>query len=205
MNQYLIDTKFAAESLIVAIYDEEMRLEEMNAKLSYLKQKHDFLYADFSSSDMNEDFNEFQVQDKFVKMAKVKQEGDILENEIKILNTSISNKKISIDSLSMSLLQIAKQGISTVRNTLSNCPSGRNIGSEILKNVIWQARNQAIHCEEGNPHPPVKQCFSNLTNDFGVNFDITINPTHNKSKEVIDLLKWKEYKNYELDMISLLG
>lgn len=105
----------------------------------------------------------------------------------------------------MSLLQIAKQGISTVHGNPINCPLGRSIGTETLKNIIWQGRNQSIHCEEGNPNQKVKDCFSNLATDFGSDFDLTVNYTDNKARRIIDLLNWNTYDKYENDMISLIG
>ena len=104
----------------------------------------------------------------------------------------------------MSLLQIAKQGISTIHGNLDNCPEGRKIGPETLKNIIWQGRNQSLHCEEGNPHKKVKNCFLNLKNEFGKDFDLSLNPTSNKAKKIVDVLGWEDYDQYEKDMISLL-
>lgn len=207
MHSYLIDTEFASQSLIETIYKEEIQLKKLSEQFDTLKKYFDILQCDFSTADGSEDFNDFQIQDKFIRMAKFHKENDIegKKRELDNLQQSLANKKNSIDSLSMSLLQIAKQGISTVHRQIGNCPLGRNIGTEVLKNVIWQARNQSIHCEEGNPSRKVLQCFANLTADFGSDFDITINPTENKAKAIIDKLKWTNYGNYINDMISLNG
>ncbi len=207
MHPYLIDTEFAAKSLIETIYNEEIKFLELSEQFDRLKRHFDVLHWDFSTADGSDDFNDLQIQDKFVRMAKFHKENDIegKKRELDNLQQSITNKKVSIDSLSMSLLQIAKQGISTVHGQPGNCPPGRNIGSESLKNVIWQGRNQSIHCEEGNPNARVLQCFANLTTDFGSDFDITINPTENKAKTIVDKLGWTNYDNYKNDMISLIG
>jgi len=207
MNSYLIDTKFASDNLISTIHNEEKKFEKLSKKFSELKKVFDNLFWDYSTADMHEDFNDLQVQHKFIQMAKFAEENDLKgkKAELDSLSRSILAKKDSMNSLSMSLLQIAKQGISTVHGNPSNCPPGRNIGSESLKNVIWQGRNQAIHCEEGNPNQRVKDCFSNLATDFGSDYDLSTDYTENRARKIIDLLEWNSYDKYETDMISLIG
>lgn len=207
MHRYLSDTEFAAVSLIQTINEDGAKLQEISEDYDKLKAYFDALEVDFSTADLSEDFNDFQVQGKFVKMATFHKDNDLegKREDLDNLRQSIASKKISIDSLSMSLLQLAKQGISTVYRSLGDCPPGRNIGSEDLKNVIWQGRNQSIHCEEGKPSTGVVQCFANLTTDFGSDFDITINPTESKAKTIVDKLGWTNYETYEDDMILLLG
>lgn len=207
MNQYLPDTKFAAKSLIDTIHEEENKFSSLSARFDKLKKVYDTLYLDYSSSDLQEDFSPLQVQDKFIRAAKFAEDNELKGKKLELdkLERSIIAKKDSINSLSMSLLQIAKQGISSVHGNPSNCPNGRLVGSETLKNIIWQGRNQAIHCEEGNPNQKVKDCFANLSNDYGDDFDITMDYTDNKAKNIVDLLEWSDYDNYEKDMISLIG
>lgn len=59
----------------------------------------------------------------------------------------------SIQASAASLLQYAKQGISIVfkvgGNTVKNLRGGRSFNGEPIANVIWQARNQALHWEAG--------------------------------------------------------
>lgn len=206
MHTYLIDTEYAAKALIEIIYHEEKKYLEISTKYQNLKKHFDILNLDFSTSDLSEDFTEHQVIDKFIRMSKFYEDNDLKGKEIELSRTheSLKNKKHSIDALSMSLLQIAKQGISTVRGKLENCPSGRIIGSESLSNIIWQGRNQSIHYEEGYPYDSVQKCFLNLSKDFDSDFDITSDPKINKAKMVIDILCWTNYENYKNDMISLI-
>lgn len=207
MHTYLIDTEFATKSLIETIYAEEKAFEQMSERYAMLKAQFDHLQWDFSTADGSEDFDDLQVQAKFNRMAKFHQDAAFQTKKLELenLQQSIANKKFSVEALAMNLLQIAKQGMSTVHGPLQNCPDGRFIGSQTLKNVIWQARNQAIHCEEGNPNNAVRICFSTLTVDFGPDFDITSNPTDSKAKKVIDQLGWNSFHQYESDMQSLLG
>lgn len=207
MNSYLVDTRFAADNLITTIHNEEKQLEEFSEKFSELKKEFDHLFWDYSIADMHEDFNDPQVQHKFIQLAKFAEENDLKgkKAELDSFSRSILAKKDSMNSLSMSLLQIAKQGISTVHGNPVNCPAGRNIGAESLKNVIWQGRNQAIHCEEGNPSQGVKDCFSNLATNFGGDYDLYTDYTENRARKIIDLLELNRYDIYETDMISLIG
>lgn len=207
MNQYIVDTKFAAKSLLEVIHEEENQFEILKKEYVKLKKVWDVLDWDFSTADLNEDYSEYQVQYKFVQREKFAEENDLKDKKVELrkLSESMLTKKHSINSLSMSLLQIAKQGISTVHGHPKKCVDGRSISSETLKNVILQGRNQSIHCEEGNPHQPVIDCFANLTKDFGVNFDLTINKTENRARQIIELLGWSSYETYESDMVQLLG
>lgn len=127
-----------------------------------------------------------------------------LENEINDTIEPINNKEISYLALGRSILQIAKQGISKTHGNPQNYPYGRIITTQSLKNIVWQGRNQAIHHEEGNYNNNVKDCFTDLKNNFGVDFDLSVNSTKNLSTKVIDrVLKWHSYIDYYNDMISL--
>ena len=203
MNPYLIDTEFASRTLINAIFGEQERISQIGIIL----KEFEFLQWDFTTADLHEDFDEYQIQHKFNKMAKFHAEKNIANKRIEKerLELELVNKAESLNSLAMSLLQIAKQGISIEYNGLTLCPEGRLLKSESLKNVIWQGRNQSIHYEENNPHNQVKNCFTNLMTDFGNKFDIFSSNPSNKAKEIVELLEWNNYENYLNDMKSLLN
>ncbi|MEC2073404.1 hypothetical protein [Alkalihalophilus marmarensis] len=198
MSIYIKETKFAASNLIKLIHDEEDQLIKLRSTLTKKEKHHRFLYDDFIRKDFDPDdhFNEHQMMYAFTKQAAY-YESQIkpLTLEIDELKDSISAKQESIKSLSGALLQIAKQGISIVHGTLESCPNGRVIKNESIKNIIWQGRNQSIHYEERRFRPAVIQCFENI--------GITLN-NENLAKEIIDLLNWRTYANYETDITSLL-
>ncbi|MGE7839581.1 hypothetical protein ACQKNX_02200 [Lysinibacillus sp. NPDC093712] len=198
MNDYLVQTKYAASSLIDLIRTEEIALQDLFSTLNSLKGHHQFLYADFRRKDFDPDdhFNEHQVMHAFALQAKVRDQIDRVETKINNLKISISSKEESIKALSGALLQIAKQGISIVHGNLDNCSSGRIISNEPVKNIIWQGRNQSLHYEEGIYRAPIVNCFNNL----GIQLHAI-----NLAKEVIDLLNWTTYDNYQNDLITLLG
>jgi hypothetical protein len=128
---------------------------------------------------------------------------DAAQGKLEDVQKQIQIKRQSLDALSGSLLQYAKQGISIVHGGLKACPSGRKIcTSEDLKEVIWQSRNQAIHWEEGKPHPPVVRCFENLEKELCAKFgDFR---TKSQAFHVLYHLDWVNYQNYEKDVSTLM-
>jgi len=198
LNDYLIQTKHAASSLIDLIRTEEIALRDFLTSLSSFKRIHQILYNDFrrKESDPDDHFDDFQVMHAFERQEQAREHVDSLENKIETLKISISSKEESIKTLSGALLQIAKQGISTVHRNLDNFPSDRIIRTEPMKNIIWQGRNQSLHYEEGTYRAPIVNCFNNL----GLQLSAV-----NLAKEVIDLLNWTTYDNYQNNLTSLLG
>jgi hypothetical protein len=204
MNSYITDTFYGTSELIRLIFEEENTLSEAIKSYGGLIEKSKFYYNEFSSKDLREDFDNVRVTHDFNTMARTNQLAEGIKAEINALKLSIDVKEFSLKSLSGSLLQIAKQGIAITHANLGSCPNGRSIGSETLKNIIWQARNQSMHFEEGNPHAPVKLCFQNLENDFGTGFSLEAIPPENLARHVVSLLGWTEYGTYEKDMDSIL-
>lgn len=97
-------------------------------------------------------------------------------------------------------LQIAKQGISAVHGKLDASPDGRKDAVVVLKELIWQGRNQAMHWEEGKPHKAAETCFETLRASNPAFADYTV---RNLAFEVVELLGWKDYAAFEADMLSL--
>jgi hypothetical protein len=204
MNPYIADTSHSTSALIRLIFDEEREMDALTHTRDSQIKKAEFYYKEFLSKDLQEDFDERRVMYDFGEMARARKEAEEAQAQIKVLEASIDAKDFSLRALSGALLQIAKQGISLEHGGLSACPTGRSIGSESLKNVIWQARNQSMHFEEGKPHQPVRSCFRNLENDFGAQFSLASNPPLNLARHVVKLLGWGDYSVYEMDMSSIL-
>lgn len=205
MHQYIQDTQFSASQLIDLIFADEKSLADAEAKRSQLQGKADFHYKVATWKEDYGEFDPYHVVHEYNKMIDASSKAAQGETEILKILGLILAKEFSIGALSGALLQIAKQGISVVHGGLSNCPDGRSIGGEPLKNIVWQGRNQSMHYEEGNPHQPVRSCFQNLEVNCGPQFALATNPPRNLARNVIDVLGWKTYQQYETDMISLLG
>jgi hypothetical protein len=204
MNTYINNTSYSTSELIKLIFKEEKNLSQAIENRDYLIAKANFYHKEFTYKDLHEDFDEIHVMRDFNTMAQAKQSADKNQNDINILKMSIEAKEFSLRALSGALLQIAKQGISVTHSNLDNCPSGRAIGTECLKNIIWQARNQSMHFEEGNPRPPVKLCFKNLEHDFGSMFSLNNGSPENLARHVVNLLGWRDYSTYKQDMNSMI-
>lgn len=199
MNHYLLDTRFAAEELIRLISFEESQLSILNKSLREQKQINMTLHGDFMAKDLDP-FDNWPAGSEMLAYSRFFEHYQTylkpLEHEIAILKGSIDNKRHSINALAGSLLQIAKQGISFVHGGLEYCDDGRQVLGDVLKNVIWQGRNQSMHYEEGRYSKALLACFNNL--------GYATVPAKNLAKEVIDILGWNSYQEYETDMNLLL-
>lgn len=208
MHQYITDTQYAVRELINLITNEETQIHQSEKQYEMLKFKEDSLSKQLTNASLNENVPVFQDQFIAINFHKTREESEELRRQIEELKISIDVKSYSTDALCGAVLQIAKQGISTVYGSLSECPSGREIGeganAEVLKNVIWQARNQSLHHEDGSFSASVIECFNKLEVLFGSNFSLSSNRGRNLARYVIQELGWKKYLQYESDMQSLL-
>ncbi|MGO0258244.1 hypothetical protein ACTL7R_01925 [Priestia aryabhattai] len=198
IHPYIEQTHYAASSLIALIRKEEMELQNLKALHDKKAKYHRNLYDDFRRKefDPEDHFNEYQMMHSFVKQATFFQEEiEPVQKQIRDLEISMHTRKESIRTLSGALLQLAKQGISISYGNIKDCPEGRLIYNEALKNIIWQGRNQSMHYEEGNFKAPLVRCFNNI----GIELK-----AENSAKEVIDLLGWIDYQSYKSDMCLLL-
>jgi len=207
MRKYVADTEWATRHLIALVYDEKKRLSHYQSQLDQITKTKDFLYWDFSNSDLQEDFDDAHLQFKYGKLSEyVKNTQSLYEDakkQVAETEEHIANLDQSYRVICGAILQIAKQGISTVHGRLNNCPTGRLIGSTALSVVIWQARNQTMHYEMNKYDPPVRDCFEILEREFGQQFSLASHGGENLAHHVIELLGWTDYSAFETDMFSL--
>lgn len=117
-------------------------------------------------------------------------------------------KYSAAESISGSLLQIARQGISIVYGHAKDCHKDvRDIESQPVQEVIWYARNQSLHYEDGSYKDGTQECFDQLVSDFGPEFSVGTGEgkDDNLALKVIERLGWDKYEQYEKDMTGLLG
>ena len=193
MNAYLENTAFAARS-IVAAYGQE--LHELNKQIARYRDAAEWLKTE------NEKIEQ-SFSGRAEAMAKMFAQCREAGLEVNRLSSAIKDREFATQTLCGSLLQIAKQGISTVHQRLQNCPDGRLIGTQPIKNVIWHSRNQSMHYEEGNPRQGVIDCFQRVDADFGRSLSALVFNT-NLATCVIDILGWHTREAYEKDMTTLL-
>jgi len=143
----------------------------------------------------------------FTQAAKAREEAESALPELIAYENKALFNETALASICGALLQVAKQGMSTAHGQLSACPSGRRkIGSQYLATVVWQARNQSIHFEEGNDklYQPVIACFAKLEKEIGPQFSLQADLSKNMAWEVVKELEWTRYDIYCMDMESLL-
>lgn len=193
MNPYLVDTRYATEGLISLLTREEHRLAKAQQSAKLFKdeaQKH------FEALKRH-GFSPEGVIDLFGYEDAAK----LFQDEEAAVLRSLAILPAALNAISGALLQISKQGISVVHGGLGACPPGRLVAGVALKDVIWQARNQSMHFEEGAFSGAVQSCFAQLALNAGGTFTLgRVNLAHN----VVQLLGWNSHANYEKDLASLL-
>lgn len=121
--------------------------------------------------------------------------------DLATLEASLALREFSLSSLAGTLLQYAKQGLSASFGAPASWPQGRLIGTQNLKTIILEARNQSEHWEEGNPKPRVQQCFDTLATEKTPDF--AEYRTKNLAFKVVSLLEWRSYTKFKADLLSM--
>jgi hypothetical protein len=204
MHQYLQDTEFATRSLFGLATDEERQLQARSEALRETEQRLKIHQWDFQTSDLNEDFSDAYVIAAFSRAAKAAQEVERLKAEVATLRASVGTHQHSIQAIAGAILQIAKQGISLIHSGLAGAPAGRMLGSLAVRDIIWQARNQSMHYEEGRFKKPLLDVFAILEQEHGTQFSLAKHSKQNRAKQVLDVLGWANYESYLKDMEVLL-
>ena len=203
MNKYLDGIEYAATSLIELIWADFEKLEECNSRLKTLTAEFKVKYQVFLANEFHPaaNFYHAQMAKAYESVAKPKAE---LEKEIKDVSESIDAKSASIAALSGAILQIAKQCISLKYGKPQNAPDGEKIDGILIKEIIWEGRNQSIHYE--NPKEisdNVVTLFSSL--DEIRDDEITWNTKSqtNFAFEIVQFLGWRTFSDFEKHLKSL--
>ena len=205
MNQYILDTEFAVQSLFELVTEELNKIASLEVQLiSHRDRANSILSEAYYVTDQDVDDLEtpgmYAIRHGYPRHVSAAQ---AVQKEISNLEASYYAKDSSIRTLYGSILQIAKQGISIVHGKKMPIVIIETKSSETFHNIIRQGRNQSMHYEEGNYHPRLISCFNNLERAFGSDFDL--NTGDNKAKfVVIDVLEWRNYSDYLSTMKRLL-
>lgn len=123
------------------------------------------------------------------------------QRELSDAEERVAAHEFSTTALAGTLLQFAKQGIALrYGKSRTGVPDGRLVVGLTLHEVIWQARNQALHWEDGAFQPPTEKCFTQLA---------TADPVFAQYKarsmafEVITLLGWSTFESVRDDLLLL--
>ena len=196
------------KALIALIHEERAALEVLKEEHNKLRYKRDLFYNNFETMDLNEDFNELQVIHAHGQAALAHEEVQSVEKQIESVAAKIGARASSYGAICGALLQIAKQGISSeFGKSRNDAPEGPRIGSEPIRNVIWEGRNQSMHFESPEQvGRKIRQTFSALEQSFGFQFHMSPEPAdlRNLAGETVEVLGWWDYEKYLNDMAAFL-
>jgi hypothetical protein len=204
IHDYAAETEYAASALLLLIWQERKRLSDMEASLQPLLQEVQAEYARaeaIANDPLVPDDDGLATAIYWDTYFGKDREFFHKDRERAQTEEKLAAHAFSVGLLASSLLQYARQGISVVHGDPKACPNGRSIGTQALKTVIWQARNQASHWEEGSPFQPVSTCFDALAVEFDPVF--LEYKQRNLAFEIINLLDWKDYEAFKADLLSL--
>ncbi len=201
MHQYIRDTRYAAEGLVGLIARDAAVYEALKEQHKAAAAEDAYYLAAFQAREMGPDANYWYAKRHEAGVAMTGLAAELCE-----LENSIADKRQSVSALSGALLQLAKQGISSVHKRPDNCPNGRKVFGIYIKWLIWAGRNQAIHYENPDDvRQKTQEVFAGINSARSL--EDTMDPLAqiNWAYEVVSSLGWMEYERYEADMISLLG
>jgi hypothetical protein len=217
MAGYLAEVRHAVEGLLPLVWQEQdtlsgrkEQLAERKAELARLERQVRDEYANaawlLNNPELDDEgigilrhWDNYWGPDK--ERYHLDQQIPGMQSAVESLEASVEAHRFSIDVLASTVIQIAKQGISHVHRSRP-AAVGRLIGSsQHLSEVIWEARNQALHWEERNPHPPVVACFTALAGEVDQVFaDFR---DRNMAFDIVVMLGWRAFEDFEHDMLSV--
>lgn len=114
---------------------------------------------------------------------------------------------IATGAVAGAILQIARQCISLAwPTTKERMNKGRMVGSQHLSSVIWHARNQALHFEEGIPkNENTRKSIELLSDEFSIPIDNLNKSPRPLSVEILEILEWNNYEAYAKDIVGMLN
>lgn len=211
MHQYIVETEDTIRSLFELVNQEDSLVQEQTSKLREIIAEFKARGWNFHTSDLNDDFSDTYVMAAFFRLANSTSGTDKLKLKVARFQALLGVHQLTTQTICGSILQIAKQGISSVHGSflapdsyiIGSLP-GRILASLTLRDIIWQACNQAIHCKGGNYRRPVIDLFAELEVLHGSQFSLSRHPRQSRAKQIIQLLGWLSYGAYVADMRLLL-
>lgn len=201
MHQYITDCAFAVQGLIGLIGHDSEQLAELGETQKTALAKEEYFDLAFLQREMHPAANYWYG--RYYEAAAQRAE---IDKEIAFLEGQILDKQHSLGALAGALLQISKQGISSVRGRPDNCPAGRQVRGIDLKWLIWAGRNQTQHYEETKKiEKSTVDVFDKLNGHAETSAFLDPKAGSNLAFDVVSILGWANYAQYEQDMVSLLG
>lgn len=200
MKTWLAEAAHAVGSLIPLVWAEHKAVAEAAEKLAVFEAATERGYRDAAAFMDELDDDGLATGIYWETYFGADKERHYAAYDLDSLRTTLDARGASRGAMSGAILQIAKQGLSAAHGGLGLAPDGRDVAGVALKDVIWQARNQSMHWEEGQPHKAVAVCFETLKAGAPVFGDYAV---RNLAFEVLTLLGWDDYGVFEADILSL--
>ncbi len=202
MAQYITEMSHAVQTLIPAVWAEHDVIQEISGKVARLEATTERDYqrvGQILSVDENDEdgLATFQHWETYFGVDKDRHQASA---ELAEARQQEATRSFSRAAMASTILQFAKQGISFVHGELKNAPPGRLIHSLPISEIIWMARNQGLHWEDGSFTKGVNDCFQSLAAHEGVFGNYT---NQSMGFEVISLLGWRDCQRFEADLLSL--
>lgn len=206
IQEYLNEIQHAVAVVMGEIYREQHEVERLRQELTGLQAATNDGYARVDFLALNPDLDDEGLgtaiywdtyfgpdKDRYHKNAEFEQ-----------VVARVAAHEFSVNALCANLLQYAKQGLSLhFGKKRTGCPDGRLVGGIPMHEVIWQARNQASHWEDGTFHPPTCKCFEELAK--------TADPVFaqykhiNMANEIVRHLGWNSPDDFSRDMMLFVA
>ena len=199
LPDYLIEIEYAATQIIEALWQEKHEAIALQKEIDVLQKitQDNYSRARFIQQDAEDpDDVMLGVGMYWDTYFGVDKDQYLKSTDLEALEDRLMARKFSFASLSGTLLQFAKQGLSVVYGSPTNWPPGKAIGSQSLKVVILQARNQSEHWEEGAPRAAVESCFQALEAEKGKQFGQY--KIKNLAFDVISMLGWYTFFGFQI-------
>jgi hypothetical protein len=203
MSKYVAEIQHAATEVIKLVWSERQKLELLLPNIKRLTKEMEEGYSrvDFLALNPNLDDDNLSTAIYWDTYFGPDKDRHYALKDRAELESLVAARRFSTGAQSGSLLQYGKQGISIVYGDLNAAPPGRAVGSQALRDVVWQARNHALHWEDGSPRRLVEVCFDTLARDFGPQFSEY--RTRTLAFDVVELLGWRSFEEFKKDMLTL--
>ncbi|MGI8778006.1 MAG: hypothetical protein ACR2LJ_11655 [Acidimicrobiales bacterium] len=204
MDEYVQEIRHAVEQLVPIIWEEGQRLRQLEAEVgaSTRQTHHGYQRAEALAIDADDvDDVAMATQMQWETYFGPDRERYCRSAELQALARRATAQSFSVAALASALLQYGKQGISIVHGSLGAAPDGRTFGWQLLKEVIWQGRNQGLHWEDQDFRPPVERCFEVLPAEVDRKFGDY--RSRNMAIDVLGLLEWHDFEAFARDLRSL--
>jgi hypothetical protein len=201
LSKYLDEVSHAVATVMGELHREQNRLAEVRGELAVLTAATEDGYRRSEWLAMNPELDDENLGtaihwDTYFGPDKERYHK---EQEATSIQDRITVREFSVSALSGSLLQYARQGIAIEWGPdMNGCPAGRDVRGIPLNDLIWFARNQALHWEERTFRRPTLAVFDYLK----ATVDRTFGAYTERSMayEVVCLLGWRTPDDFTRDL-----